>query len=1009
MITINWVTSNTQAYYEGTAVTVKDGVASLQVDVDDTASYRYREVMQQRRLYLVFQLPYWVDIPLGAYADYQGERYVLHQEAQLEKQAPRNIKYTLTMGGDEDALTLYKLRNVEDGRLKFSMCARPAEFARQIVENLNQRGTSATWAVGDCLDTTEQTIEFNHVYLLDALETIADQFGTEWEVVDHKVCIHKVEYYKDAPLPLSYGKGNGFEPGVGRETDTSNTPIKRMYIEGSDRNIDASTYGNSTLLLPKSKTLQYEGRTYKSDAQGYYLERTDKVSTAQKEDSLDCTDVYPSRIGTVTSVETGSEAAAVKNHLYDILDKNIPDALDYSTLVISGETATIEFQTGMLAGREFEWTYKHAERRFKLVPQEYDGITMPDPDTGYMPAVGDQYAVFGISMPQQYIADDETQTGAEWDMMRLAAKALYEAEEQQFTFSGTVQGLWAKQNWETLGGYLKVGSYIKFTDKQFLPDGTSIRITAVKDYVNRPFEPEVEISTSVSGGTVGSQLRKVDQEEVRASEQVKEVLQFARRRFRAVTETTEALQKAVEGFTDGVRPITLQTMQAVVGTDVLQFDFVKSTTELTVITPPFTWDTVHGILTLPQTAIMHYSLGITALSAAHTDAERLKWAVTAWESPYLGGDLSSNVYYVYLKCPNTSFDANNISTINATVYLTTAVTDRDAETGYYYLLCGILSSDTGTNERSLALFNGYTEITPGQITTDRLVSTDGQSYFNMQGGGSMALGDKLFYSNGNLYIKGDIEATSGTFTGTINATSGTLGGWKIDNDAIVTKQTTTIGSTEYNNARLEADGDIYLYSEVGDEGNGARLSMEAIDGRIMAKSMTSNGETTLLPQGVQAFADRGIVYDSLNTAGVFTCQGLTAETSETVAGIYGHATHKKGGAAYGGYFDNLFANGRCFKFASITTTGQTLPSNATLVVITQNATLNASLYQEGQAILIYNGDFSNYHDLTLSGSQVGTLWGTEKVSSTCVRLLRGSAHLFVLHGSLWYAVRLFAV
>ena len=1009
MITLQWATTKSQKDYTGTGVAVKDGTATLSVDVDDSASYRYRALMTKPQLYLNFKLPYWVDIPLGATAAFQGETYALHTDAQITKQSTYEVEYSLTMGGDADNLALYKLRNVEDGRLKFSMCAKPAEFVRQIVENLNQRDTSTAWTVGTCLEATEQTIEFNHVYLDEALDTIADTFGTEWEITDHAIGLHKVEYYKDAPLTLQYGYNNGLIPGVGRETDTDNPPIKRIYIEGSDRNIDASTYGNSTLLLPKSQTLVYEGRTYKSDAQGYYIERTDVLSTAQKEDSLDCTDVYPSRVGTVSKVETGSEAAAVKNHFYDIIDSSIPDTLDYSSMVIEGETGTLEFQTGMLAGREFEWTYKPKEKRFRLVPQEYDGITMPDPDSGYFPAVGDTYAVFGIRLPQAYIADDATQTGAEWDMFRMAAKELYENEGQKYVFSGELQGLWSKKNWETVGGYLKVGSYILFKDTQFEPSGTSIRITGIKDYCNKPYSPTIEISTSVNSGTVRSDLRKIGQVEVKAEVAANEVKQFARRRFRSVLETTEALQKAVEGFSDGVRPITLQTMQAVVGTEALQYDFVRSTTDLTVITPPFVWHTDTGILTLPQTAIMHYTLGITDLSPAHTDKERLKWVVTAWESPYLGGDLSANVYYVYLKCPNTSFDTDNISTINATVYLSTSVMDRDAETGYYYLLCGILSSDTGTNERSLATFNGYTEITPGQITTDRIVSTDGTSYFNMQGTGSMALGDKLTYANGNLYIKGDITATSGTFTGTVIATEGELGGWKIDNDAIVTKQTTTIGEQEYQNASLQADGDIYLYSEVGDEGYGAKLSMEAIDGRITAASMTSSGETTIEPQGVQALSGRGIIYNTYNAAGVFVCNGLTASTTETVAGLYARASRKTSGAAYGAVIENLLMRGMAMPFTSITTTGQTIAASATFVVITQNTTLDVSLYQEGQVLLILNGDFSNFRDITIKNGVVGTLWGTEKVSTTVVRLIKGSAHLFMLHGGLVYAIRMFAV
>ena len=92
---------------------------------------------------------------------------------------------------------------------------------------------------------------------------------------------------------------------------------------------------------------------------------------------------------------------------------------------------TLIFQSGMLAGKEFDVKYKHDERRFEIVPQEYDGVTMPNetfkPKSGEN---GDTYAIFGIMLPSDYICNNTEKTGASWDMFRAAAKALYECEDQ---------------------------------------------------------------------------------------------------------------------------------------------------------------------------------------------------------------------------------------------------------------------------------------------------------------------------------------------------------------------------------------------------------------------------------------------------------------------------------------------------------------------------------------------------------------------------------------------------
>ena len=343
---------------------------TLEVQESDT-SYRYRSLMAKPQLVLKFSLPEYIEFPIGTWCDYEGERYTLNQSQNIKKNGTRNIEYTLTMGGEEDKMSIFKMRNTIDHRLKWSMCAKPREFVEEIVKNLNERMGENVWSVGTCIEHTEKTVEFNHTYIDAALQSVADAFETEWEIVNHTISLHKVEYFKDIPLPLSYGKGNGFVPGVGRTTASNEQPIKRLYIQGGERNIDRSKYGSAELLLPKGQTYDYEGRTYKADADGYYIERIDKVSDAVKEDSLDCSETYPSRVSKVSSVEVVN---AAKN-FYDIIDNTIPDALNFNDYLIKGSNMTIIFQSGMLASKEFELKYKHAERRFEIVPQEIDGVT----------------------------------------------------------------------------------------------------------------------------------------------------------------------------------------------------------------------------------------------------------------------------------------------------------------------------------------------------------------------------------------------------------------------------------------------------------------------------------------------------------------------------------------------------------------------------------------------------------------------------------------------------------
>lgn len=719
------------------------------LDVQESdSSYRYRSLMSKPQLVLKFSLSEFIEIPVGAWCEYQGVKYKLGSPENIKKNGTRNIEYTLSLGTLEDNMSLYKMRNPVDKRLKWSMCAKPHELVEAIVWNLNQRDGAGVWKVGECLDAAEQTVEFNHTYVDAALQDVANKFETEWEINDYTISLHKVEYFKDDPLPLAYGKGNGFEPGVGRTTQSDELPIKRLYVQGGDRNIDRSKYGSAELLLPKSQMLVYEGRTYQSDAEGYSIERIDKVSDAVKEDSLDCSEIYPSREGTVSAVEC---IDAGKN-FYDIIDNSIPAELNFNDYVIEGETATIIFQKGMLAGddKQFEFKYNHSERRFELVPQEIDGVTMPNET--FKPAVGDTYAIFGIMLPDAYICNNTDKTGASWDMFREAARKLYENEDPKFTFTGTLQGLWAKKNWLRVGGRLKVGGYVLFTDEQFAPDGIPIRITGIKDFLTSPYAPVLEISNSVSGKSVSSQLREIGQNEVATDNSIRNAVSYTKRRFRDVRETMAMLEDSMlDNFTNSINPLTVQTMMMLVGDESLQFRFVASKTDLTAVNDGITYDNAAKQLRIPHGFIQHMTLGIGTISSSHADSEYKVWEMSEYLSPYL--DNGEKKYYLYAKVSRTD------TTAKSDFLLSDRAIKMNDVAGYYHLLIGILNSEYD-GERSYVSLYGFSEILPGRITTDKIVSSDGKTYFDLllgEIGGNI----KFASTDGSMKDVADLEKLIG--------------------------------------------------------------------------------------------------------------------------------------------------------------------------------------------------------------------------------------------------------
>lgn len=851
-------------------VTQEQETAMWRVDIQvqpDDSSYRYRQLMQKPQLVLKFSLPFYFEFPVGTSCVFQNQKFMLTRAQDIKKQGTRKIEYTMTLGTQEDFFGMWKLRNivdaVEDGedapkdnRLKFSLCAKPYEFADLIIRNLNKKDTSITWERGECIEASEKTVEFNHTYIDAGLTDICNAFNTEYEIeyfgtTRAKLHLRRVEYFKTSPVPLSYGCGNGFIPGVGRTSEADGLPVKRMCTQGSDRNIDRSTYGSPELLLPKSQTIRFDGthfededgfnadiaRTYASDANGEYVERTDVVSKATKEDSIDCSEIYPSRVGEVTKVEVPDE----ENNFYDIIDTTIPANLNFNNYILEGETMTIIFQDGMLSGKEFDVKYKHEQRRFEIVPQEIDGVVMPNKT--WCPKEQQKYAVFGIQLPDEYICNNADKSGGSWDMMRAAVRALYECEDQRFTFTGSLQALWAKRHWVDVGGKLIVGGHVLFTDTQFAQDGVLIRIVGIKDYLTQPYSPTIELSNSVSGGSsVSSQLRQITNTEVIIEETKKTAIQFTKRRFRDALETIGMLEDARIGeFTGSISPVAVQAMSLLVGDESLQFVFAyeiitenedgTTTTKYQTTKSCVGYDNDKKQLSAHMTSggmnvvLRHMTLGQSNAMMTKTRRDSsgyLTWKMHSFTSAVL--DDPTRSYYFYAKVSSTDTDE-----VGEFVLSEKAI-EMESVAGYYHLLVGILNDELeGT--RSFVTLYGFTEILPGRITTDLLISNDGKTYFDLEKG---EIGGVIKFLSDSGYI-------------TI------IEGGKIKTELIDVSQliarSLIVGDENGKHVRIEPDettgeGSIRIFDENGSEC--AVFEGKSYDGIDKLYDGSSGGDCTIL-------------------------------------------------------------------------------------------------------------------------------------------------------------------
>lgn len=667
----------------------KTGSIILDIEVDDT-SYRYRAIRQGDKVYLYFSLTEHVEIPTYSFINYQGQRYTLWKPENLTKNGERDLDYVVEFGGYWEILnrTKYKFLSGKPHKLKFPLTAKPRIFMQLLIDNLNLHDSG--WKLGTCIDAPEKTLTFSHETCMAVLNRLADEYNTEFEFISKTINFGKVERFKDDPLPLSYGKGNGFKTGVVRQSQGDKAPITILYVQGGERNIDFSTYGSASLLLPKNQELEYQGRRYKTDPDGMYITRADRPTIDFNEDGYDASNIYPSRVGTVSQVITVDSS----KNFYDIKDSSIPAALDYTKCRIAGEKATIIFQSGILAGREFDLEqtddaltgYVHSERRFKIVPIEQDGTIMPNET--FKPAVGDKYAIFNISLPQAYVCDNATQSGASWDMFKEAVRYMYEGEDESFTFKGDLDSLWSKKKWSDIAAKLEPGSYIQFSDTQFQPEGILIRITGIKDYINKPHAPEIELSNTPVAGYVSSELGKIDSNEVKDEDRYNNSIYYTKRSWKDVKETQKMMFDPDGSFKQEYTASLLAEFgHLVIGMKSQQMDLI-------------------GVKFIPNADGNANSFKSTAGKLVHFT---IKDTPTEWTIPASSHTLSGSLYYyVYAKCSRTGSSGS--------IYVTNQQIKFDSDSSYYYFWIGTLNTPED-NVRSWLPLYGYTEIAGQTITT----------------------------------------------------------------------------------------------------------------------------------------------------------------------------------------------------------------------------------------------------------------------------------------------------
>lgn len=569
-------------------------------------------------------------------------------------------------------------------------------FMEVLISNAN-RVFPGKWALGVCPETDgDNTLTFSESdNCLSVLQTLCseDKFGVEFEIerVNGVYVINiKKTIGQTLPFVLEYGKGKGLYS-ISRENVSSSNIVTRLKVYGSTENITSKYRADRLCMFGKDKASSY-------------IEKADAVAKYGIFEGRKNFDIKPTFTGNVSSVVDGDVLSFIDTSFpFDINAKNASGETLY---LISGVSAKVHFNSGNLAGYEFEvHAYDHATHKFTLVKQTDDrGNVFPsETSPAFQISQNDTYKVLDIA----YSRDIEE--AAEKKLAEEGNKYYDQNSQPKVQYSVNVTKAFIENKLALSDGITNVfapGDYLPIKDDEIGVD-KSIRIKSFTRNVLDPYDYSLTISDTQTKGDITTRVISdlVDIDKVLTINNLKDPAQ-ARANWRSSREVLNMVFDPETGgyYKDKITPESVDTMMLSVGAKSMQFGLINTVFEPNFQGNPNLFKWKGGVLT-------HYTI----------DTDKARSWVLADGTTALQQDVP---YYIYAVC--------NRDNSAGTMSISTTQHKVEESPNVYFFLIGILGSiDADTKVRAISLTYGFTTINGRFIKTGRIESADGTTYFDL--------------------------------------------------------------------------------------------------------------------------------------------------------------------------------------------------------------------------------------------------------------------------------------
>lgn len=646
-----------------------------------------------------------------------GRDYKLNRLPSVKKTGMHQFQYTLQFEGVQYDLfritydltvdtTTNELQDVQGDTLTGNL----HRFMTVLIANAN-RVFPGKWKLGACPDTIgDKTLTFGESdNCLSVLQNLCGQsnFNVEFEIVQSNG-VYTVNLYERVgqtlPFTFEYGKGRGLYD-LHRENVSSSNIVTRLKVYGSTENI-TSRYRADRLCLP-GKT---KGQSY--------IEKPEMVAKyGVFEGRKNFDDVKPTFMGSVESV-VDTFSFIDKKFPFDL---NATNASGETLYLINGVSAKIHFNTGNLAGYDFEVkSYDHATHKFTLLKTTDDrGDVFPsETSMAFQFGVGNEYKILDVAYPSDIEAEAEAklaEVGNKYYDQNCQPKVQYGLSVTKAFLEKLVGTNDSVTNFFAPGDFLHVVDADIDVDK-------AIRIKSFVRNILDPYDYTLTISDITTNATITNRVISdlVELDKIVTINSLKDPTR-ARANWRSSREVLNMVfDPDGDYYTDKIKPGSIDTLALSVGAKSMQFGLINTVFQPNYNGNPRLVKWQGGVLT-------HYTI---------KEESAVSWVMADGQTTLTG---NNSAYYLYAKCERNG---------NAGVFIfTTSQIKVEDDVNYYHFLVGTLSSiDQELNVRSLALTYGFTMVNGRFIKTGRIESADGTTYFDLDN--SEIGGRIVFSSNG---------------------------------------------------------------------------------------------------------------------------------------------------------------------------------------------------------------------------------------------------------------------